>query len=673
MFLTRQTSRLLLLASFALAIPLCLSTPALADARQVRAGLEQNPPLSFINEQGQASGLLVDLLNHVAAAEGWQVTYVPDTFDRCLEKLRAGELDLMVTIAYSAERAELFDFNRLDVVANWGVLYAAQGHTYDSYFALSGKKIAVMRRDIHYRALRRMLEAFGIGVSYLELDNFDQVFTAVQDGSADTGVVGRFYALRREDAYRVQPTPIIFNPIEVHYAVRKGGNTELLATLDRHLESLKAQQGSYYYDCLERWLGVLHKDALPSWLRPALFGGGALVALLLLFVVLLRQQVKSRTRHLEHEISERQRAQRALQESARNYRDLVESARAIILRWTVDGRVTFINDYAEELFGYAREELVGQHVVGTIVPEFALDGTELSAMIRAIGEHPEQFSVNENENLRKDGGRVWIAWRNRTVHDERGEVVGLLSVGIDVTAKHVAEETQRQLDRAKDHFIATAAHELRTPLTTIIGYAELLRNDLATDAFNAAEKTEYLDYIYDRGLVLARIVNDLLDITLIQRGESLPLRREPASLLALAQRIVEQYRTLHTTYQVRLDAPEVLTEFDFDPERIAQVLENLLNNAIKYSPHPGEIVLSLANDPDLVRIAVTDQGIGMTPEQVARIFDKFYRADTSNTAVGGLGLGMHITRQIVESHGGRIWVESTPGSGTTITFTLPKG
>lgn len=117
-----------------------LFLPGVAAAVTVRAGLEQNPPLSYMNEQGKPDGLLVNLLDHVAAREGWNVVYQPDTFDRCLEKLRSGDIDLMVTIAYSKERAELYDYNQVNIVSNWGQLYALPGSKIQSYFDLEGKK-----------------------------------------------------------------------------------------------------------------------------------------------------------------------------------------------------------------------------------------------------------------------------------------------------------------------------------------------------------------------------------------------------------------------------------------------------------------------------------------------------------------------------------------------------
>jgi PAS domain S-box-containing protein len=670
MSLARKRPGLLLRLCLAGLLWLPATGPATA-AVEVRAGLEQNPPLSFIDEQGQAAGILVELLNQVATREGWQVVYVPDTFDRCLDKLKDGQIDLMVTIAYSKERAELFDFNRLNVIGIWGQLYAAQGSAIQSYFDLEGRRVAVMRKDIHHQAFRSLLEKFGVNVTYVPVDNFDAVFAAIHGGQADAGVVGRLFALRNDEAYRVQATPLIFNPIEVHYAVRKGQNGHLLAAIDRQLELFKADRDSPYYQSLERWLGVLSKRSVPRWLKLALLAGGTLLLLLFWFNILLRRQVKNRTRHLELEVAERSRAQKALLESELKYRELVENANAIILRWNPDGKVTFLNEFGEKFFGFGKDELVGQDVVGTIVPETDSDGDNLAEMIRQICSRPEASATNENENIRKGGERVWVSWRNRPVHDDEGQLTGILSVGLDITERKRAELALRAFDRTKDDFISTAAHELRTPLTSIIGYAELLHDADRLGGFSAEQIKDFLHEICAKGEALSRIVDDLLDISRIQQGVALPLEKSPGSISALVSRVVQHFERVNRRHRFRIAAADPLLQMEFDQHRITQVLENLLSNAVKYSPAESEIKVDISTGHGEVQVAVNDQGIGMTPEQASRVFEKFYRGNSADTAVGGLGLGMNIARQLVESHGGRIWVDSTLGVGTRVTFTLP--
>jgi PAS domain S-box-containing protein len=553
------------------------------------------------------------------------------------------------------------------------MLYSAPGSKIQSYFDLEGKKIAVMRKDSHHQSLRSMLKDFGIHANYLEVDNFDQVFGALQQRQADAGVVGRFYALNAEKAYTVAATPIIFNPIEVHYAVRKGSNHNLLLAIDRDLAELKAQPGSFYYKALDRWFGVLGKGGLPKWVKPVVVGIGLTLALLATFVMLLRQKVKQRTLHLEREIAERTRAEQELQVSEQNYRELVESANAIILRFDPHGFIlTFVNDFSVSFFGFSREELIGRSILETILPKQASDGRDLPLMMTELSQSPEEYLVNENENIRKNGERVWISWRNRPIHDASGALVGILSVGQDITARKKAEAARILFDKAKDDFISTAAHELRTPLASIIGYAELLYNDLGKDNFSSAEKREFTQTICAKGDVLTRIIDDLLDLSRIQQGVPLPLHYQPEAISSLVEQVVRQYQIMKPGHRFCLEVAAELPETTLcDRDRITQVLENLLSNAVKYSPTGSTITTTVARAGKAIQISVTDQGIGMTPEQLECIFEKFYRADTAATAVSGLGLGMNIAKQIVESHGGAIQVESNPGSGTRTSFTLP--
>lgn len=171
---------------------------------------------------------------------------------------------------------------------------------------------------------------------------------------------------------------------------------------------------------------------------------------------------------------------------------------------------------------------------------------------------------------------------------------------------------------------------------------------------------------------MARIIEDLLDIGRIQHGNPLPLHLQQVSPHALVSRVVEQFRSLKRQHRFRLDLEDGLpARITCDAARIEQVLANLLSNAAKYS-HPGsEVRIEVTDGHGNLRIMISDQGTGMTPEQLEHVFDKFYRADNGDTAVGGLGIGMHIARQIVEAHGGRIQVESRTGIGTRVTFTLP--
>lgn len=224
-----------------------------------------------------------------------------------------------------------------------------------------------------------------------------------------------------------------------------------------------------------------------------------------------------------------------------------------------------------------------------------------------------------------------------------------------------------ELTRLKDEFVSQVSHELRGPLSPIFGYAELL-----IEQKSAPETVErYARIIQEGAGRLQRLVDDLLDQTRLESGRY-RLERQPTQIRELLERCAREMRHLSTRHTLVLDEPMDLPTIDVDPDRISQVVTNLVSNAIRYSPNGGEIRLRGAVHEGTVMVSVSDQGIGIPADRVERIFEKFYRVDNPVTrAVSGTGLGLAISRELVEAHGGRMWVDSTPGVGSTFSFSLP--
>jgi signal transduction histidine kinase len=229
-----------------------------------------------------------------------------------------------------------------------------------------------------------------------------------------------------------------------------------------------------------------------------------------------------------------------------------------------------------------------------------------------------------------------------------------------------------RMDTLKGEFISIAAHELRTPVATIMGYTEILSDSKMVDTFTDQQKKDILSTITKSSERLDKIVDDILDVNRIESGQSIPLYKKPLSVKSLIERALNRL-SLKSNHNLILEvSPEVPERLEFDEHRIDQVVDNLLSNAIKYSPEQRAITIVVEADNQQCSVTVTDQGIGMSDEQKDRIYDKFYRADTSDTAVPGLGLGMSIVKQIIADHDGTISIESTPGEGTSVCFTLPR-
>ena len=229
-----------------------------------------------------------------------------------------------------------------------------------------------------------------------------------------------------------------------------------------------------------------------------------------------------------------------------------------------------------------------------------------------------------------------------------------------------------KMDTLKGEFISIAAHELRTPVATIMGYTALLSDQEMVRNFSEKQKSAFLSTIQESSERLDKIVDDILDISRIESGQRIPLNKKPLSIKALLEKVLSRF-SLKSNHNLTLEvSPEVPEIFEFDEQRIDQVIENLLSNAIKYSPEQSPIIIVVEADNHRCSITITDKGIGMSDEQKDHVYDKFYRADTSDTAVRGLGLGMSIVKQIIDDHNGTILIDSKLSEGTSVCFTLPR-
>ncbi|MGA2853057.1 MAG: PAS domain S-box protein [Verrucomicrobiota bacterium] len=405
---------------------------------------------------------------------------------------------------------------------------------------------------------------------------------------------------------------------------------------------------------------------------------------------------------VSRDITARREAERALRESEQKYRELVMLANSIILRWSRDGRITFLNEFGQRFFGYTEAEICGRHVVGTIVPASGSNGRNLPSLMDEISANPAAFEQNINENMRRNGEHVWIAWTNRVVRDERGQVAEILSIGTDITARKQVEEelraTQASLeervllrttelaeardraesaDRLKSAFLATMSHELRTPLNSIIGFTGIMLQGLAGPL--NAEQTKQMGMVQGSARHLLALINDVLDISKIEAGQ-LEIHAEPFDLRASLEKVAALVKPMADKkgLALRVVLPQDVEQAVNDRLRVEQVLLNLLNNAVKFTER-GAVTLAVETEPGMLRtprsalrISVTDTGIGIKPEDMEKIFQPFRQIDSGLTRQhDGTGLGLTICRHLADLMGGEISAKSAWGEGSVFTFVLP--
>jgi signal transduction histidine kinase/CheY-like chemotaxis protein len=331
----------------------------------------------------------------------------------------------------------------------------------------------------------------------------------------------------------------------------------------------------------------------------------------------------------------------------------------------VAGKVTLINRAAAQLLQVDPQAATGQPI-RSLFQSFSVKGrsTIMDAMDRLYADpYSAEYSAGITQTIIEVGMRV-IQAHLSPVLTEIGEFLGIVTVLRDITREVEA-------DRAKTDFVSNVSHELRTPLTSIKGYSDLL-------LFNAAgpltdQQQHFLKIIQGSADRLTTLINDLLDISRIESGR-LKLETQPIQMEKILHSVAEMIRpqcdkkNLCLSMNIEPNVGLVLG----DENRLTQVVINLVSNACRYTPEGGNIAIALSSSGDVVRVDVTDTGIGIAPEDQAKVFQRFYRVNTPLVQeIAGTGLGLPISRMLIEMHSGRMWLTSEVGKGSTFTFILP--
>lgn len=356
---------------------------------------------------------------------------------------------------------------------------------------------------------------------------------------------------------------------------------------------------------------------------------------------------------------------------------IVDSSDDGIISKTLEGTITSWNHAAERLFGWTALEAVGRHITLIIPEERHGEEGEVIARIRR-GDRVDHF---ETVRRRKDGGLVHVSITVSPIRNASGTIVGASKVARDISErKRVDEEREEMLEReraaraeseaahrAKDEFLAMLSHELRTPLNAILGWAQVLGN--ARDDPDTVSRA--LETITRNAKQQARLIEDLLDLSRILSGK-LRLELQPVDLVAVLSAALEALRL-----EAGDKGVEIRTHFDSsvgtvigDPERLQQIFWNLLSNAIKFTGRQGRVDLKLERIHSRAVVTMSDTGIGIRPDMLSLIFERFRQVNTSMTRThAGLGLGLAIVKQLTELHDGTV-VAASPGEGRGATFTV---
>lgn len=348
---------------------------------------------------------------------------------------------------------------------------------------------------------------------------------------------------------------------------------------------------------------------------------------------------------------------------------IIESSDDAIISKTLEGKITSWNAAAEYMFGYKEHEVLGKHI-SILIPKSRLQEEDTIITNIKNGTKVDHF---ETIRITKSGREIAISLTVSPIKNSRGVIIGASKIARDISVQVAAQEQLQlynseleKMNSYKDEFIGMASHELKTPLTSVSLYLQMLARSLSDEA-----NKKFVIRSVNQINKLSGLISDLLDVSKVQSGK-LILRPDHFDLVELIDDVVEILQETNRTHTIVFEKELAGAGTIYaDKHRVEQVLINLLNNAIKYSPKADRVIVKLSTTADRVRVEVKDFGIGVPIEQQQRIFDRFYRIEELGPAYSGLGIGLYLSSEIVSRHGGKLWVESALGAGSTFIFEFP--
>lgn len=540
-----------------LIFPGFIPSHARADARTVAVGVYENAPKIFTSESGRPSGIFIDIIEHIAKIEGWQLRYVHGTWAEGLTRLAKGEIDLMPDVAYTTDREKVYSFHKIPVLFGWSQIYAHKGSGIQSILDLNGKRIAALEQTIQLETFKRLAHGFALNITLIPVPDYKTEFEMIASGKVDAGVTNRFYGLMYARKFGLEDTPVMFDPAPFFFAAPKNASRQLLDIIDHHLSTLKKNPQSIYYASLKRWTSEEVHFEMPAWLEFLGLVLGVALFMSLVGSMLLKKQVNARTRELKQ----------------------------------------------------------------------------------------------TNETLDQK-----VRERTAELVQKNGELA-------------TANEKLQELDRLKSMFIASMSHELRTPLNSIIGFTGILLQGL-TGPLND-EQRKQLGMVKGSSRHLLELITDIIDLSKIEAGK-IDLHLEPFDLAQTARETLETFRVEANRKSLSLvtNGPDRLM-IRSDARRVKQVLVNLIGNAVKFT-ESGAVSVQITDEGGEAMVAVRDSGPGIRPGDMGKLFLFFSQITSSDLPKHeGTGLGLYISKKLVNILGGDIRAESEFGRGSVFTVCLP--
>jgi polar amino acid transport system substrate-binding protein len=637
----------------------------ISEHAKIRLGVDPAwPPFEFFDVTRVYSGISSDYVRLLNGKLNIDMQPVRDlSWSEVLDKARAGEIDVLPSIVKTPERSKFLLFTKPYLSSPMVILTQEDAPFINGVQDFDSGRVAVIKDYVTQEFLERDYPDREFYIA----NDIDEALLAVSRGNVDA-FVGNLasigYTTQKLQLSNLKVAATTPYKYELAFAVRKDW-PELVHILDKSLVSIPDSEKTKIHN---HWTRVRVEQRV-DWKFVFRIVGALVLVGGTIVVIILRWN-----RALAREVNDRKRAEEALRQHEENLRGMYDSTTVGICVLDLQGRFIENNATWRRMLGYTEEEHRRLTNLDVTHPG---DRDETRKLIVSLKKGDIGAYRQEKRFMRKDGSIFWGDISVAPIRDKSDQPQAIIGMLVNITdRKHMEEElihakqVAEDANKAKSVFLANMSHELRTPLNAILGFTELILDKIYGDV---PEKIhEVLGRLDKNGRHLLGLINDVLDISKIEAGR-LKLSLNEYSMQEVVQTVFTAVESLATekNLALKIDVSQDLTIGKGDEQRISQVFLNLVGNAIKFT-ETGEVRVEVSATDGTFLVAVSDTGPGISEADQKNIFEEFHQVDDSSTREkGGTGLGLSIVRRIIEMHGGRIWVESSLGKGSTFRFKLP--
>lgn len=640
-------------------------------------GNNEYPPYQLINDQNQPDGFSVELLHAVARTMGLNIKIELGPWSTVRAELESGKIDGLTAMSPSPERSRVIRFSTTYVYISHS-LFVRKGEEIKSIDDISGKQVIVVKGDImHDYIVSNRLTEFIIPVK-----DYQTALRLLSAGEYDCAMINKLqgqFAINEFNLTNLKPVGSAIQPLELAFGINKD-KPELVAQLNDGLQIIKA---TGEYDLIyDKWFGIYEKSDIKTkvytiiaWI---LIPFGFILISIIFWSWSLRKQVAAKTSELQLELHERKRAEEELIKEKSLLNSMINSIPDLIFYKDKFNKYLGCNQAFAKFYNLQFDNIKEKTDFDLFPDEQAqyFFETDFKLISENTSIHFESWEKNA------DGQEFLLDILKVPFTDENENPLGIVGICHDITKRYkteidlkLAKEKAEESDRLKSSFLANMSHEIRTPMNAIIGFSDLLV-DYNTDV---NEREELVSHINNNCDTLLHLIDDIIDLAKIEANQlSVSIRETNMNLII--RELVEFYNETrkkinktHINFKVDKKILNQNLKLKTDPFRLKQILTNLIDNAFKFTDS-GTIELGyLVKENDTkIEFYIKDTGIGIDKEKYDEIFQSFIKIENDKSKLyRGTGLGLTITKNLIERLGGKIWLESVPKKGTTFYFNLP--